>query len=96
MRHGARARLTLLRAGVYVPAIFAGAFAFSVGFDVGITSFWDSWNKGVSRAAARLRVAPHSPLPVCRSPETMAGHPPQVRGGGVDVSGAGFRTPFYL
>ncbi|KAH9850093.1 ubiquinol-cytochrome C reductase UQCRX/QCR9-like protein [Lenzites betulinus] len=34
------------RNSVFVPTIFAGAFAFSIGFDVGITSFWDSWNKG--------------------------------------------------
>jgi len=31
---------------VYVTSIFAGAFAFGVGFDVAITSFYDSWNKG--------------------------------------------------
>lgn len=36
--------------GVYVSTIFAGAFAFGVGFDVGITKFWDTWNKGVSEA----------------------------------------------
>lgn len=35
--------------GVYVTSIFAGAFAFGIGFDVGVTSFWDNWNKGVSR-----------------------------------------------
>ncbi|KAI0773992.1 ubiquinol-cytochrome C reductase UQCRX/QCR9-like protein [Fomes fomentarius] len=34
------------RNSVFVPTIFAGAFAFSVGFDIGITKFWDSWNKG--------------------------------------------------
>jgi len=27
-------------------AIFAGAFVFGVGFDVGVQSFWDNWNKG--------------------------------------------------
>ncbi|KAI0650106.1 ubiquinol-cytochrome C reductase [Trametes meyenii] len=32
--------------GVYVPTIFAGAFAFSIGFDLGVTQFWDTWNKG--------------------------------------------------
>ncbi|OJT10532.1 hypothetical protein TRAPUB_12970 [Trametes pubescens] len=31
---------------VFVPTIFVGAFAFSIGFDVGITGFWDKWNKG--------------------------------------------------
>jgi len=34
------------RNSVYVTSIFAGAFAFGVGFDVVITSFYDSWNKG--------------------------------------------------
>lgn len=34
------------RNSVYVTSIFAGAFAFGVGFDIGITSFYDSWNKG--------------------------------------------------
>jgi len=38
--------------GVYVTSIFAGAFAFSIGFDVGVTNFWDSWNRGVSRASS--------------------------------------------
>jgi len=31
---------------VFVSTIFVGAFAFGVGFDVGITAFWDRWNKG--------------------------------------------------
>ena len=30
-------------------SIFVGAFAFGIGFDVGITSFYDHWNKGVRR-----------------------------------------------
>ncbi|KAH9943134.1 ubiquinol-cytochrome C reductase UQCRX/QCR9-like protein [Epithele typhae] len=34
------------RNSVYVTSIFAGAFAFNIGFDLGVTSFWDSWNKG--------------------------------------------------
>ncbi|KIP07717.1 hypothetical protein PHLGIDRAFT_127485 [Phlebiopsis gigantea 11061_1 CR5-6] len=34
------------RNSVFVSTIFAGAFAFGVGFDVGITKFWDTWNKG--------------------------------------------------
>ncbi|OSC98724.1 ubiquinol-cytochrome C reductase UQCRX/QCR9-like protein [Trametes coccinea BRFM310] len=34
------------RNSVFVPTIFVGAFAFSIGFDVGITKFWDTWNKG--------------------------------------------------
>jgi ubiquinol-cytochrome c reductase subunit 9 len=33
--------------GVFVSSIFVGAFAFGIGFDVGITAFWDRWNKGV-------------------------------------------------
>ncbi|KAH7103008.1 putative ubiquinol-cytochrome c reductase complex 7.3 kda protein [Auriculariales sp. MPI-PUGE-AT-0066] len=34
------------RNSVFVTSIFAGAFAFGVGFDVAVTSFWDRWNKG--------------------------------------------------
>ncbi|EPT02830.1 ubiquinol-cytochrome C reductase UQCRX/QCR9-like protein [Fomitopsis schrenkii] len=34
------------RNSVYVTTIFTGAFAFGVGFDTAITSFWDTWNKG--------------------------------------------------
>jgi len=34
------------RNSVYVTTILVGAFAFGVGFDVGITSFWDRWNRG--------------------------------------------------
>jgi len=34
------------RNSVFVSTIFVGAFAFGIGFDVGITSFWDHWNKG--------------------------------------------------
>lgn len=39
-------------------SIFAGAFAFGVGFDVGITKFYDAWNKGVrmSRSVRGLPV----------------------------------------
>ena len=32
---------------MFVTTIFAGAFAFGVGFDVAVTKFYDSWNKGV-------------------------------------------------
>ncbi|KAI0728791.1 ubiquinol-cytochrome C reductase UQCRX/QCR9-like protein [Fomitopsis betulina] len=34
------------RNSVYVATIFTGAFAFGVGFDIAITSVWDTWNKG--------------------------------------------------
>jgi ubiquinol-cytochrome c reductase subunit 9 len=34
------------RNSVFVTTIFAGAFAFGVGFDVGVTNLWDSWNRG--------------------------------------------------
>ncbi|THH33835.1 hypothetical protein EUX98_g359 [Antrodiella citrinella] len=34
------------RNSVYVTSIFAGAFAFGVSFDLGVSSFWDNWNKG--------------------------------------------------
>lgn len=33
--------------GLFVGTIFAGAFAFGIGFDTGVTKFWDHWNKGV-------------------------------------------------
>lgn len=38
------------RNSVYVSSIFLGAFTFGVGFDIGATQFWDTWNKGVSHA----------------------------------------------
>ncbi|KAF8138690.1 ubiquinol-cytochrome C reductase UQCRX/QCR9-like protein, partial [Boletus edulis] len=34
------------RNSVFVSSIFVGAFAFGVGFDVAVQSFWDHWNKG--------------------------------------------------
>jgi len=34
------------RNSVYVTSIFVGAFAFGVGFDTGITAFYDRWNQG--------------------------------------------------
>ncbi|KAJ3867847.1 ubiquinol-cytochrome C reductase [Lentinula novae-zelandiae] len=34
------------RNSVYVGSVFAAAFAFGIGFDSGVTAFWDSWNKG--------------------------------------------------
>lgn len=37
-------------AGVFVSSVFVGAFAFGVGFDIGINSLWDRVNKGVSHA----------------------------------------------
>ncbi len=33
--------------GVFVGTIFAGAFAFGIGFDIGVTKFYDYWNRGV-------------------------------------------------
>ena len=35
-------------AGVFVTSVFAGAFAFGIGFDIGVNSLWDRLNKGVS------------------------------------------------
>ncbi|KAI0003039.1 ubiquinol-cytochrome C reductase [Russula compacta] len=35
------------RNSVYVTSIFAGAFAFGIGFDVAVSNFWDSRNRGV-------------------------------------------------
>ncbi|TFK43179.1 cytochrome b-c1 complex subunit 9 [Crucibulum laeve] len=34
------------RNSVFVATIFAGAFTFGVGFDLGVTAFYDRWNKG--------------------------------------------------
>lgn len=45
-------------------SIFAGAFAFSIGFDVGVTKFWDSWNRGVGQVFLEQRPVPF-PFPTC-------------------------------
>ncbi|KAH8830667.1 cytochrome b-c1 complex subunit 9 [Flagelloscypha sp. PMI_526] len=34
------------RNSVFVGTVFAGAFVFGIGFDLGVTKVWDSWNKG--------------------------------------------------
>ncbi|KAJ6599310.1 ubiquinol-cytochrome C reductase UQCRX/QCR9-like protein [Mycena vulgaris] len=34
------------RNSVFVASVFAGAFVFGVGFDAGVTTFYDRWNKG--------------------------------------------------
>lgn len=34
------------RNSVFVTTVFAGAFAFGIGFDLGVTNFYDTWNKG--------------------------------------------------
>ncbi|KAJ7499161.1 ubiquinol-cytochrome C reductase UQCRX/QCR9-like protein [Mycena latifolia] len=34
------------RNSVFVATIFTGAFAFGIGFDSGVTAFYDRWNKG--------------------------------------------------
>ncbi|KAF8164997.1 cytochrome b-c1 complex subunit 9 [Crassisporium funariophilum] len=34
------------RNSVFVGTVFASAFAFGIGFDVGVTKFYDAWNKG--------------------------------------------------
>jgi len=34
------------RNSIYVTGIFAASFAFAVGFDSGVTAFWDHWNHG--------------------------------------------------
>ncbi|KIJ70489.1 hypothetical protein HYDPIDRAFT_35866 [Hydnomerulius pinastri MD-312] len=46
------------RNSVYVSTIFAGAFAFGVGFDVAIQSFWDKWNQGRQWKDIRDKYAP--------------------------------------
>ncbi|KAJ6096588.1 UQCRX like ubiquinol-cytochrome C reductase family protein [Penicillium sp. IBT 16267x] len=39
-------RNCLLQNAVYLTAIFAGAFAFEIGFDTASNKIWDSWNAG--------------------------------------------------
>ncbi|KAF9076436.1 ubiquinol-cytochrome C reductase UQCRX/QCR9-like protein [Rhodocollybia butyracea] len=34
------------RNSIYVASVFTAAFAFGIGFDSGVTTFWDTWNKG--------------------------------------------------
>ncbi|KAF7352998.1 Ubiquinol-cytochrome C reductase [Mycena venus] len=34
------------RNSIFVPTLFVGAFAFGIGFDSGVTAFFDRWNKG--------------------------------------------------
>lgn len=63
--------LTRSITGVFVSTIFVGAFAFGVGFDVGITSFWDYWNRGVRlKPSVVLALLAHY-----GTAETMEGHP---------------------
>jgi ubiquinol-cytochrome c reductase subunit 9 len=64
------------RNSVYVSSIFAGAFAFGIGFDLGVSSFWDKWNKGVSEIPP-----PDGRHLISRivSPETMEGYTGQIR-----------------
>ncbi|EXJ93010.1 hypothetical protein A1O3_01566, partial [Capronia epimyces CBS 606.96] len=43
----ANSRSTVFRRNaVFLSAIFAGAFAFEIGFDAATDRLWDSWNKG--------------------------------------------------
>ncbi|KAG9317650.1 subunit 9 of the ubiquinol cytochrome-c reductase complex, QCR9 [Chiua virens] len=49
LQHVCEAEHSNIRLGIFVSSIFAGAFAFGVSFDVGVQSFWDNWNKGVSQ-----------------------------------------------
>jgi len=34
------------RNSVYVSTIFLGAFGFGIGLDLGVSTFWDRWNRG--------------------------------------------------
>ncbi|KAJ7228896.1 cytochrome b-c1 complex subunit 9 [Mycena pura] len=34
------------RNSVFVTTVFAGAFAFGIGFDTAVTTFYDRWNRG--------------------------------------------------
>lgn len=62
--------LTQTFTGIYVTSIFAGAFAFGVGFDLGVTAFYDRWNKGVCLAQLSLQKEYSF-----RVLETMEGYP---------------------
>ncbi|KAF8329100.1 ubiquinol-cytochrome C reductase UQCRX/QCR9-like protein, partial [Cantharellus anzutake] len=39
-------RTVFKRNSVFVSTVFAGAFAFGIGFDLGISKIWDTWNQG--------------------------------------------------
>ena len=56
--------------GVFVATAFVGAFAFGIGYDLGVTAFWDKWNQGVSKLSRSLRA-----LRNCHSTETMERYP---------------------
>jgi len=61
-----------LNPGIFVGTVFAGAFAFGIGFDVGVTKFYDSWNRGVRRRG----VSSHFMISdTAIFPETMEGYP---------------------
>jgi ABC-type uncharacterized transport system permease subunit len=66
----------ILFLGVYVTTIFATAFAFGVGFDVGMTSFWDRWNQGVRVSVYTLRELNL----LTSSAEAVEGYPCKVYG----------------
>ncbi|KAJ7781496.1 ubiquinol-cytochrome C reductase [Mycena metata] len=34
------------RNSVFFSTVFAGAFVFGIGFDTGVTAFYDRWNRG--------------------------------------------------
>jgi hypothetical protein len=57
-----------------VTTIFAGAFAFGVGFDVGVTNLWDSWNRGVRCNLPSFVSTTHSRLHT----ETMEGYSAEI------------------
>lgn len=74
--------LIFRRNSVFVPTIFIGAFAFSIGFDQITSEFWDKHNKGVSsrrgkvdrsgsgrrrHRAERLSAVHADPLSACNS-----------------------------
>ncbi|EIM88200.1 uncharacterized protein STEHIDRAFT_155556 [Stereum hirsutum FP-91666 SS1] len=65
------------RNSVYVSTIFVGAFAFGVGFDVGVTKLWDTWNKGV-RPPLHLSTPP--PPSATPSPPTTTLSLPRTSG----------------
>ena len=67
---GIYSSLYVYHPGVYVGTIFAGAFAFGIGFDVGVTKFYDYWNRGVRHQLPEML----SNADINFITETMEGH----------------------
>ena len=65
-----RTPISDLSTGVFVATAFVGAFTFGIGYDLGVTAFWDRWNQGVSKLSMPLRAFRNG-----HSTETMERYP---------------------